>query len=719
MSTIKRNITLYTVLIIGLLLTACGGSDMNDTSTTKRISQRASHSDTIQKAYIAYYGRPADPGGLDYWAGRLESANGDLSALIDAFGSSDEFNSRFGSLSNSDLITNIYQQLYNRTPDSGGLAFYTEQLDTGNTNLQKITLDVLYGAQNTDLDKLNNKLTAANAFTENVRGGNPYPEASTATTFLASIDETAASLSSSIASIDTLLTVVEAVTGLKSGWTQSTIFSSAILYPKGIFKDPAGTVYTYSSTSTSSTMAKLSTNTLEKVFDVSFETQGWGYQPTSGRFITTTSTSGLYAVDSAGTATQLRMFGVIGNQIAVASDDTFYTCTGSSQFGVYKYDKDGNLLSTLASNVNVCSSIMLDNTETSLYYTSSVEGKLYKVELSTGTITEVASGLGIPGTSEPITIGFDSNNDLYVFSGADGLYKYNGSTFVKDVDSISGAGNIVWSASDNAFLMGVGAGANIVAYYTNTKTGAHLTENLNAVKIAQNEASETLICDGESQIEKVTATGFSTYISGLEAPCSGLTTDENDNVYAGLGNGKIHKLSGSTLTDWGNQVSGNIIDMAYSKSDNSVVVAYITGSSSVAIAKVTESATTVIQNLSGVTVTNAVPAVTADNSGNVYVLERKDNKLYKIDTSGTMTTIADNVLESTAITVPDIVYSSNEDGFIISTINDYKLMPLSTPTSQSTFATNNGSVDNFAMHVNKSGVITAIHSGQAFKMTPQ
>jgi len=30
------------------------------------------HTNTVQGMYIAYYGRPADKGGLDYWADRLD-----------------------------------------------------------------------------------------------------------------------------------------------------------------------------------------------------------------------------------------------------------------------------------------------------------------------------------------------------------------------------------------------------------------------------------------------------------------------------------------------------------------------------------------------------------------------------------------------------------------------------------------------------------------------
>ena len=45
----------------------------------------ADHFDAVQKLYIAFYQRPADPAGLKYWATRLDAANGDATEIIDSF----------------------------------------------------------------------------------------------------------------------------------------------------------------------------------------------------------------------------------------------------------------------------------------------------------------------------------------------------------------------------------------------------------------------------------------------------------------------------------------------------------------------------------------------------------------------------------------------------------------------------------------------------------
>lgn len=114
--------------------------------------------DTIQKAYITYYGRPADQNGLEYWADQLDTAQGELSSVIDAFGTSLEFTERFSELDSETLINNIYQQAFSRDADEGGTAFYLERLESGEATLASIALQILDGAQNDDVLVLQKKI---------------------------------------------------------------------------------------------------------------------------------------------------------------------------------------------------------------------------------------------------------------------------------------------------------------------------------------------------------------------------------------------------------------------------------------------------------------------------------------------------------------------------------------------------------------------------------
>lgn len=124
----------------------------------------------VQEMYVAYYGRPGDPGGIDYWAARLEEEGGNLDAIVDAFGNSQEFTERFGFFDDEELINNLYQQLFGRDAEPAGLTFYLEELANGQATLASIALNILDGVQDGTEDAaiVDNKLQVANRFTEAV-----------------------------------------------------------------------------------------------------------------------------------------------------------------------------------------------------------------------------------------------------------------------------------------------------------------------------------------------------------------------------------------------------------------------------------------------------------------------------------------------------------------------------------------------------------------------
>ncbi|HKL27281.1 MAG TPA: DUF4214 domain-containing protein, partial [Desulfuromonadales bacterium] len=121
--------------------------------------------DQVQSIFIAYYGRPADPAGLKYWAERLDAEGGNLDAIIDAFGTSAEAEELFGGMTNEATVNTLYNQMFDRDADPAGLEFYVGQLESGEMTLSSIALDIYNGAQNDDAVMLANKLAVANDFT--------------------------------------------------------------------------------------------------------------------------------------------------------------------------------------------------------------------------------------------------------------------------------------------------------------------------------------------------------------------------------------------------------------------------------------------------------------------------------------------------------------------------------------------------------------------------
>jgi hypothetical protein len=124
--------------------------------------------DDVQKIYIGYYQRSADPGGLIYWAKKLNATGGNLNEIIAAFANSAESQSLYGTIdtSNISIVVNaIYHSLFGRNAEIEGLEYYVDAFDSGRFTAATIMLDVLNGAQNEDLQSVNNKLEAAQLFT--------------------------------------------------------------------------------------------------------------------------------------------------------------------------------------------------------------------------------------------------------------------------------------------------------------------------------------------------------------------------------------------------------------------------------------------------------------------------------------------------------------------------------------------------------------------------
>lgn len=119
---------------------------------------------SIQGIYLAFFGRPADPLGLAYWE---EQTNGgaDLSVMLNALSGTEEYQSRFVGMSDAEVIESIYQALFGREPEAEGLAHFLEALANGTQTLGSIAVNILDGAQGTDLAIIENKIAAAEAFT--------------------------------------------------------------------------------------------------------------------------------------------------------------------------------------------------------------------------------------------------------------------------------------------------------------------------------------------------------------------------------------------------------------------------------------------------------------------------------------------------------------------------------------------------------------------------
>lgn len=84
------------------------------------------------RLYMAALDRTPDSSGLANWTNLLRSG-ADLDDVANGFVTSAEFQSRYGDLDNSEYVTQLYQNVLNRTPDASGFSNWVAHLESGET----------------------------------------------------------------------------------------------------------------------------------------------------------------------------------------------------------------------------------------------------------------------------------------------------------------------------------------------------------------------------------------------------------------------------------------------------------------------------------------------------------------------------------------------------------------------------------------------------------
>jgi len=116
----------------------------------RAMSMLTQHESTVNSFYLAFFGRPADPAGMTFWAQHLDINGGNLAFITDAFANSEEARVRFGTDSAAERIAEIYQQLFNRATDAVGLAYWTDVLEQGHASMADVAVAIMNGAQGSD-----------------------------------------------------------------------------------------------------------------------------------------------------------------------------------------------------------------------------------------------------------------------------------------------------------------------------------------------------------------------------------------------------------------------------------------------------------------------------------------------------------------------------------------------------------------------------------------
>jgi FKBP-type peptidyl-prolyl cis-trans isomerase len=203
-STIWKHGQTAGALALACLLAACGSGASDSgaskaqvtlASVTTQQLDASAYVDVVQKIYIAYFGRPADAGGLASFSGQLAAVNApteisqlasayntnaSLRALIDGFSGSTESAALYPG-DTRDFVLAVYDHLLNRAPADTGLAFWVNAIDSGTLNKSLASLSITAAAlANTteqgkkDAALINIKSAVANSFTTTLAGTSVY-----------------------------------------------------------------------------------------------------------------------------------------------------------------------------------------------------------------------------------------------------------------------------------------------------------------------------------------------------------------------------------------------------------------------------------------------------------------------------------------------------------------------------------------------------------------
>ncbi|MCB1030693.1 MAG: DUF4214 domain-containing protein [Acidimicrobiales bacterium] len=97
----------------------------------RRGSENTTNVDPATRLYRAFMGRTPDAGGLKFWVARRRSGAWTLIRSANYFAESSEFKAKYGPLSNRAFVTLIYTDVMGRPADTGGVNYWTAQLDKG------------------------------------------------------------------------------------------------------------------------------------------------------------------------------------------------------------------------------------------------------------------------------------------------------------------------------------------------------------------------------------------------------------------------------------------------------------------------------------------------------------------------------------------------------------------------------------------------------------
>lgn len=152
----------------------------------------------VQQLYVGLLGRAADQGGLNWWVDQITTGGRTLEDIRASFVTSTEYTNLYGgaNTTRSDLVTAIYQNLFERTPSAGELNYW---VSTDTRPADQLVSAFLEFASTNDQKTIANKVFVAQTYTDAV-GTTNFNKAGAAAA-IADVDGTTASVNTALNNI--------------------------------------------------------------------------------------------------------------------------------------------------------------------------------------------------------------------------------------------------------------------------------------------------------------------------------------------------------------------------------------------------------------------------------------------------------------------------------------------------------------------------------------
>ncbi len=160
----------------------------------------------IQEMYVAYFNRPADVAGLEYWKDALDANPDAMNEMSRNFSTSQEYRDSFAGMDNRAVVNEVYMNLFGRAAETAGVDYWANLLDNKMITIDNVVTQIADGAEGQDEVAFMGKIAAATLFTDRLDEAHEiaaYKEGDAANDIAAEFLATIKDLSSAADALDT------------------------------------------------------------------------------------------------------------------------------------------------------------------------------------------------------------------------------------------------------------------------------------------------------------------------------------------------------------------------------------------------------------------------------------------------------------------------------------------------------------------------------------